>query len=594
MNAAIDAFSTITAQFFYNLLFSCRIICAKFSQLENILNLLSAFVKNYREYTDYEDMRKNFALNIPENFNFSYDVIDRYAAEQPEKRAMVWCNDENEEHFFSFKDISRDTQKAAHFLKNHGIKKGDFVMLLLRRRYEFWWILPALHRIGAVAVPATTQLLKNDIVYRCNSADIKMIISFDDGRVIDEIEAALPECPTVKECVSVSGARKGWIDFHAEFDALPAECENFPRPQGADATHNDDAMLMYFTSGTSGYPKMVMHNFVYPLAHIVTAKFWQNVMDDGLHLSVAETGWGKAVWGKLYGQWISGSAVFVYDMFSFAPDLFFKKIAHYKITTFCAPPTAYRYLIRQDLSKYDLSNLKYCVTAGEAMNSEVFNKFYEKTGIKIHEGYGQTETAILAGTFPGMEVKPGSMGKCAPGYDVQILRPDGKKCDPMETGSIKIRLTNGKPAGLFKGYHKNAEQTNAALGGEWYDTGDTAYYDEDGYIWFVGRNDDLIKTSGFRISPFEVESVLQQHPSVLECAVTGVPDPKRGQIAKATVVLTKDYKPSRELEIELKTFAKEHLALYKIPRMVEFVDELPKTISGKIRRVQIRQQDEKK
>ena len=461
-------------------------------------------------------------------------------------------------------------------------------MLILRRRYEFWWLLPALHRIGAIAVPATNQLLRSDIVYRCNSASIKMIISFDDSHILQEIDSAMSECPSVQEKVSVVGKKEGWTDFHAEFEAMS---DDFPRPKGEEATHNSDTMLMYFTSGTSGYPKMVMHDFTYPLGHIATAKFWQNVMDDGLHISVAETGWAKAVWGKIYGQWIAGTAIFVYDMLSFAPDLFFKKIAHYGVTTFCAPPTAYRFLIRQDLSKYDLSNLKYCVTAGEAMNSEVFNKFFEKTGIKIHEGYGQTESAILAGTFPGMTVKPGSMGKSAPGYDVQIVRPDGKKCEPLESGSIKVNLKNGKPAGLLVGYYKNEEQTKAALGGDWYDTGDTAYYDDDGYIWFVGRNDDLIKSTGFRISPFEVESVLQQHPSVLECAVTGVQDPKRGQVVKATIVLTKGYEATKELDVELKTFAKEHLALYKIPRIIEFVDELPKTISGKIRRAQIRKDD---
>ncbi|MCR5217810.1 AMP-binding protein [Treponema sp.] len=555
------------------------------------MNLLKDFIKDYREYKDYDDMVQNFKLNIPEDFNFSYDVIDRYAELEPEKRALVWCDDEGDEKFFNFKDISRDTQRAAHFLSRHGIKKRDVVMLILRRRYEFWWLLPALHRIGAIAVPATNQLLKHDIIYRCNAADIKMIISFDDGNVMKQIEAALPESKSVQELVTVKGSREGWTDFHKEVDAYGEECNSFPRPQGEAATHNNDSMLMYFTSGTSGYPKMVAHDFTYPLGHITTAKFWQNVMDDGLHISVAETGWGKAVWGKLYGQWIAGTAVFVYDMVSFAPDLFFKKIAHYKVTTFCAPPTAYRFLIRQDLSKYDLSNLKYCVTAGEAMNSEVFNKFLEKTGIKIYEGYGQTESTVLAGTFPGMEVKPGSMGKSAPGYDVQIHNHDGKKCAPLECGSIVVNLKGGKPTGIFKGYYKNPEQTEKALSGEWYDTGDTAYYDDDGYIWFVGRNDDLIKSAGYRISPFEVESVLQQHPSVLECAVTGIKDPKRGQAVKATIVLTKEYKASKELEIELKTFATEHLALYKIPRLIEFVDELPKTISGKIRRVEIRQKD---
>ena len=558
------------------------------------MNLLSEFVKDYREYTGYDDMREHFALNIPQNFNFAYDVIDRYAKEVPEKRALVWCNDEGEERFYNFKQISEASQKAAHFLVNQGIKKGDVVILMLRRRYEFWHIVPALHRIGAVAVPATNQLLKSDIVYRCNAADVKMIIALDDGHVMNEINAAMPECPSVVKRVSVSGARDGWIDYHAEIDALGDECNTFPRPQGEAATHNEDLMLMYFTSGTSGYPKMVMHDFTYPLGHIVTAKLWQNVIDDGLHISVAETGWAKAAWGKIYGQWIAGTALFVYDMLAFTPDLFFKKIAHYKVTTFCAPPTAYRFLIRQDLSKYDLSNLKYCVTAGEAMNSEVFNKFYEKTGLKILEGFGQSESPVLAGTFPGMEVKPGSMGKASPGYDVEVINPNGKKCRPLETGSIVVRLNKGRPAGLLVGYYKDPEKSKAAVGGEWYDTGDLAYYDDEGYIWYVGRNDDLIKSTGYRISPFEVESVLQEHPSVLECAVTGLADPKRGQIVKATIVLVDGYKASKELEVEINTFAKERLALYKIPRVIEFVDALPKTVSGKIRRKQIREDDSKK
>ncbi len=553
------------------------------------MNYLNDFV-DYTEGDTYDKLKANFKIRVPENFNFSYDIVDRYAKEAPDKRAIVWCNDENEEHIYNFKQISEDSQKAANFLAKHDIKKGDVVMLILRRRYEFWWLILALHRIGAICVPATNQLLPEDIAYRTNAAQVKMIISFDDGNILERIDKALPDSPSVKSVVNVSGTRNGWIDFHAEFDSMPAVYE---RPQGEFATHNHDPMLMYFTSGTSGYPKMVIHDFTYPLAHIVTAKFWQNVIDDGLHLSVAETGWGKAVWGKLYGQWIAGSAVFVYDMLSFTPDLFFKHLSHYKVTTFCAPPTAYRFLIRQNIKQYDLSSLKYCVTAGEALNSEVYNKFYEKTGIRMFEAYGQTESTVLAGNFPGMEPKPGSMGKPAPGYDLEIVRPNGTKCDPLETGSLVVHLDKNKPVGLMLGYYKNEEQTKKALGGTYYDTGDTAYYDDDGYIWFVGRNDDIIKSTGFRISPFEVESVLQQHPSVLECAVTGISDPKRGQIVKATVVLNKNYVTDKNLDVELKTFARTHLALYKIPRVIEFVEELPKTISGKIRRVEIRENDEK-
>ena len=554
------------------------------------MNYLADYI-DCREGESYEELKATLNIKVPENFNFSYDVVDRYAREAPEKLALVWCNDDNEVRRYTFKQMSEDSQRAAVFLARHGIRKGDVVMLMLRRRYEFWWLILALHRIGAIAVPATTQLLTEDVVYRTNAAGVKMIISFNDKRVLDEIDKALPQSPTVETVVNVSGARTGWVDFHEEFDA----CEPvFPRPEGEGASHNEDPMLMYFTSGTSGYPKMVMHDFTYPLGHIVTAKFWQNVQEDRLHISVAETGWGKAVWGKLYGQWIAGATVFVYDMLAFTPDLFFRRLSEYKVATLCAPATAWRFLIRQDLSKYDLSQLKYCVTAGEAINPEVSNRFYEKTGIKLFEAYGQTETTCLIGNFVGMEPRAGSMGKPAPGYDVEIVDAEGKRCKPRETGDIVVHLNGRKPVGLFSGYYKNEEQTKKALGGSLYYTGDTAYYDEDGYIWFVGRNDDIIKSTGFRISPFEVESVLLQHPAVLESAVTGMPDPKRGQIVKATIVLTKDYAPSKELELEIKTFAKGNLAVYKIPRVIEFVDKLPKTISGKIRRVEIRKQDESK
>ncbi len=550
------------------------------------MNLLNRFI-NIPEDATYDQMA-GYKVNVPENFNFSYDVVDVYAREVPNKKALVWTDDNGGDLTFSFLEISQWSKRAANFFVSKGIKKGDRVMLFLRRRYEFWWIVLALHRIGAIAIPATTQLLPEDIVYRNNSADVKMIVSLDDGMIQQNIEEAMIKSPSVECLVSVQGARDGWVDFHKELEECTAE---FERPRGEKATHNDDTMLLYFTSGTSGYPKMVMHNFTYPLGHITTAKFWQNVMDDGLHLSVAETGWAKAVWGKIYGQWIAGTAIFVYDMRTFAPELFFKKLSQYKVTTFCAPPTVYRFLIRQDLSKYDISSLKYCVTAGEALNAEVYNKFYEKTGIKMFEGYGQTETAIMAGNFPGMEPKPGSMGKPAPGYNLEIVDEKGERCAPMQTGRIVVHLEKGKPIGLFSGYYRNEDQTVAALSGAVYDTGDTAYYDEDGYIWFVGRSDDIIKSSGFRISPFEVESVLQEHPSVLECAVTGVFDASRGQLVKATIVLNKGYTPSKDLEIEIKTYVKEHLAVYKIPRMVEFVEELPKTISGKIRRVEIRQKD---
>ncbi|QTQ16777.1 AMP-binding protein [Treponema parvum] len=554
------------------------------------MNLYKEYITEARDFKTYEDLKENFKIKTPENFNFSYDIVDRYAREAPEKRALVWCDD-NEEKIFTFAQMSAASKKTAQFLSAHGIKKGDAVMLVLRRRYEFWYFMLALHRIGAMAVPSTVLLLQPDIEYRNNAAAIKMIVSLDDEDVQNEIEKAMPASPTVKSLVTIGKERKGWICFSQEFEEYS---EDFPRPQGDKATHNEDPMLLYFTSGTSGYPKMVAHNFLYPLGHIITAKYWQNVIDDGLHLSIAETGWGKAVWGKLYGQWLAGSAVFTFDMLAFKPDVILHKIEKYKINTFCAPPTIYRYLIRRDLKKYDLSSLKYCVTAGEALNPEVFDRFYEQTGIKMFEAYGQTESTVICGNFPGMTPKPGSMGKPAPGYEVAVVDPDGQPCKPGETGEIVINLKNNHPFGLFTGYFKDKQLTEEVFKSGWYHTKDTAKMDEDGFIWFIGRNDDIIKSAGYRISPFEVESVLQKHPAVLECAVTGVSDIRRGQLVKATVVLSAGYEATKKLELDLQDFVKHHTAPYKRPRVIEFVSELPKTISGKIRRVEIREKDTKK
>lgn len=554
------------------------------------MNFIKDYISHEIDFSNYESLKTNFELKVPQNFNFAFDIVDRYAKEAPEKRALVWVSKSGESITFSFRQIAEYTNKCANVLSSHGIKKGDAVMVILRRRWEFWPTILALHKIGAVAVPATTQLLAKDIEYRMNAAEIKMIVCVDDKSVVSEVESAMKKTSFVENLLlikenPVTKTTLKWLDFSAE---LEAASDDFPRPEGEAATDNSDIMLRYFTSGTSGEPKMVQHNFAYPLGHIVTAKFWQNVIDDGLHFSIAETGWAKAVWGKLYGQWISGSAVFVYDMLSFKPSAVLRQIEKHKVTTFCAPPTVYRYLVRSDLSKFDLSSLKYCVTAGEALNPEVYNKFYEMTGIKMFEGYGQTETTILAGTFPGMEPKPGSMGKAAPGYDLHIIDADGNECGPGETGSIVLRFPDKKPTGVFSGYYKDDALTEKAFAGGIYHTGDTAYKDEDGYIWFVGREDDLIKSAGFRISPFEVESVFQQHPNVLECAVTGIPDKHRGQAVKATIVLTKGTKPTEELRLEILNFVKDRTASYKHPRVIEFVDELPKTISGKIRRVEIR------
>ena len=554
------------------------------------MELSHEFLVEDREFTDYDDFKKNCKLKAPKDFNFAYDIVDRYATDDPNKRALEWCDDNGEEHTFTFADISRESKRAAYWLVSKGIKKGDTVMLILRRRYEWWFFMPALHRIGAIVIPATDQLLQADIEYRTNAADVKMIISYDNPHIQEQIEKAMPKSPTVKTLVTVGKDREGWCSFHKEYESLPAE---FPRPVGDAATHNDDPMLLYFTSGTKKKKKMVIQDYVYPIGHIMTAKYWHGVVDDGLHLTIAETGWAKATWGKLYGQWICGTAQFVYDMNMLKPDKMLHMISKYGLTTFCAPPTVYRFLVRQDLSKYDLSKCRRFSTAGEALNGEVYNKWLEQTGKKIYEGYGQSESTIICGNFMETPVRPGSMGRPNPLYDVEVLDQNGKAVPAGEVGELCIHVENGRPFGLLKGYYKDVSLTAAAFDGGVYHTGDNVYMDEDGYVWFVGRKDDIIKSSGYRISPFEVESVLQKHPAVLECAVTGVEDAKRGMAVKATIVLSAGYedRDHKEMEAEILAFAKENTAMYKCPRIFEFVKELPKTISGKIRRVEIREKD---
>ena len=559
------------------------------------MELSHEFLVEDRDFKDYDDFLQNCKLKAPENFNFAYDIVDRYARDVPEKRALVWIDDNTEDALtFTFADISRESKRAAYWLVQKGIKKGDTVMLVLRRRYEWWILMPALHRIGAIVIPATDQLLQADIEYRTNAADVKMIISYDNPHILEEIEKAMPKSPTVEYLVTVGPQREGWLSFHEEYSKLDPE---FPRPVGDAATHNTDPMLLYFTSGTSGYPKMVLQDFVYPIGHIMTAKYWHGVVDDGLHLTIAETGWAKATWGKLYGQWICGTAQFVYDMNMLKPDKMLQMISKYGLTTFCAPPTVYRFLVRQDLSKYDLSKCQRFSTAGEALNGEVYEKWLEKTGKKIYEGYGQSESTIICGNFMEYsEVRPGSMGRPNPLYKVEVLNPNGKPVPAGEVGELCIHVEDGRPFGLLMGYHKDVSLTAAAFDGGVYHTGDNVYQDKDGYVWFVGRKDDIIKSSGYRISPFEVESVLQKHPAVLECAVTGVEDTKRGMAVKATIVLSADYadRDPKEMELIMSNFAKENTAMYKCPRIYEFVKELPKTISGKIRRVEIREKDKGK
>ena len=541
-------------------------------------------------FSSEEDYRKNLHFNIPENFNFAYDVMDVWAEEQPDKVALIWTNDEGEEKFFTFADIKRESDQTAAYFASLGIGHGDMVMIILKRRYEWWLTMLALHKLGAIAIPATHMLTKHDIVYRNNRASVRAIVCVGEDYVLTQVSDAMSESPTVQTLISVGPeVPDGFHDWHKEWQNAPA----FVRPNHVNT--NDDTMLMYFTSGTSGEPKMVAHDFLYPIGHIPTGVFWHNLHRGSIHLTVADTGWGKAVWGKFYGQWFAGAAVFVFDHEKFTAEKLLRKIEQYHITSFCAPPTVYRFMIREDFSQYDLSSLRYCCTAGEALNAAVYDKFYELTGIRLMEGFGQTETCMTLGTMPWMTPKPGSMGKPNAQYDIDLLKPDGTPCEDGEKGQIVVRVGDVKPLGLFKGYYRDDKLTRQAWHDGIYYTGDMAWRDEDGYYWFVGRIDDVIKSSGYRIGPFEVESALMTHPAVVECAITGVPDDIRGMVVKATVVLGKEWKDKAgdELVKELQNHVKHETAPYKYPRIIEFVDELPKTISGKIRRVEIREKDKK-
>lgn len=552
--------------------------------------MLERFVKQ-TTFESQKDFIKNFKVIVPENFNFGYDVVDVWAEEEPNRKALCWTNDKGDHVDFTFAEIKKYSDQTASYFQSLGIGHGDMVMLILKRRFEFWFSIIALHKLGAVAIPATHLLTKKDIIYRANAADIKMIVVAGEEEITKHVLDAMPESPTVKTLVSIGPeVAEGFEDFHKGIEnAAP-----FTRPKHANS--NEDISLMYFTSGTTGNPKMVAHDFTYPLGHIVTGSYWHNLHSDSLHLTIADTGWGKAVWGKLYGQWIAGANVFVYDHEKFIPANMLQMIQDYGITSLCAPPTIFRFLIREDLSKYDLSSLKYCTIAGEALNPAVYESFYKLTGIKLMEGFGQTETTPTVATFPWMEPKPGSMGVPNPQYDVDLIRPDGSPVEDGEQGQIVIRTCNGKPLGLFKEYYRDSERTKEAWHDGVYYTGDIAWRDEDGYLWFVGRADDVIKSSGYRIGPFEVESALMTHPAVVECAITGVPDEIRGQVVKATIVLAKDYREAdkESLTKEIQDHVKNVTAPYKYPRIVEFVNELPKTISGKIRRVEIRDKDTNK
>ncbi len=542
---------------------------------------------NKINFDSYEDFLENFHVNVPNDFNFGYDVIDRYAEEMPEKEAILWVNDRGESQHITYRALKNVTDRCAAFLLGIGIEKGDRVMLILKRRIEWWYTMIALHKIGAVAIPATHMLTEKDIIYRCHMASISCIVACGDPVVLNHVQKARRFCPMLRHCISIGPTvPNGFYDYWRGIQ----EADPFIKPERNKVTDN---FLLYFTSGTTGEPKMVMHDHSYPLAHIITAKYWHNLHDNSLHLTLADTGWGKAVWGKFYGQMIAGATVFIYDYEGqFQPKDLLQVLQDYHITSFCAPPTIYRFLIREDVSTYNLSRLEWCTTAGEALNPSVFEEWKRLTGITIYESYGQTETTLVVGTYPWVNPHPGAMGVRNAQYDIDVVDENDNHVGPMEHGELVIHVKDGKrPLGLFKGYYRNDEMTEKRIVNGLYHTGDVVYYDEDNYLWFVSRIDDVIKTSGYRVGPFEVESALMTHPAVVECAITAVPDDIRGQIVKATIVLTEEYrtKADQSLVKELQDHVKHETAPYKYPRVIEFVDELPKTISGKIRRVEIRE-----
>ena len=557
--------------------------------------LYEKFIGRSRDdFATLEDLQKNYQLSIPDDFNFAFDCLDVMADETPDALALLWLSSEGEEKRFTFEDIRRLSIKAANFFLALGIKKGDMVMLTMARDWRYWPVLMGLHRMGGIAVPAVYLLTKKDLEYRMNAASVKMLLTTPRFGVVQAMEDALPACPTVEKLAVFGGKtpNEKWIDFDAGWEAAPQTplCRN---------NLKTDMMLMSFTSGTTGFPKMVWHDYTYPLGHIITGCFWHRCEEGGLHFTISDTGWLKSLWGKMYSQWLAGSAVFTYDYESpaskfSAPDIL-EKIARYKVTTFCAPPTMYRYFIKEDLSKYDFSSLRHCTTAGEALNPQVYKEWFKKTGLKIFEGFGQTETTLCCWTgYPWMQPRLGSMGLPAPGYHLIIIDENGEEAPCGVTGEICIRTdaaVGGKPCGMFWGYYRDEQMTKNVWPDGLYHTGDTAYRDKMGFLWYVGRADDVIKSSGYRIGPFEVESVLMEHPAVTECAVTGVPDPERGFAVKATIVLSRGYSGSAELTKELQEHVKNITAPYKYPRIVQYVDALPKTVSGKIRRVEIRQID---
>ena len=532
------------------------------------------------EIKDENGGLKKLTLNYPDNFNFGYDVVDEYAAVSPDKRAMVWCNVENEEHIFTFLDVKRYSNKMANVFREYGIGRGDRVMLVLKRHYEYWFAAVALHKLGAVMIPATHMLTVDDFVYRINASGVKAIVCTAQDDVPSTIKQALRKSEKNPRLWCVQKDVEGFFNLTSQMETAG---DAFDRVETSAA----DPMMLYFTSGTTGYPKGVIHDFTYPLAHIVTAKYWQQAQDDGLHFTVAETGWAKASWGKIYGQWLIGRAVMIYDFDNFDPKQLVTVINRYGVTSFCAPPTVYRYLVRKGIES--MPTLKHASTAGEMLAPEVFRKFTQETGIPLCEGYGQTETTLLMANFKGRQPKEGAMGTVSPFYNIELRDKDGKQVPDGQIGEVVIiPPASGKQAGVFTGYLDNEEQYKYVWRGGVYHTGDAAYRDSDGLYWFHGRFDDIIKTGGFRVGPYEIENVLMEHPAVVECSVIGVPDKLRGQAIKAVIVPGHGYEPTRELELAIKEFCNRRLAEYKWVRLVEFVSAMPKTISGKIKKTELR------
>ncbi len=566
--------------------FCAVVIPGKPEEAETAAIIEPAAEKKPRVYADFiapiEDAHgalQSISFKNEERFNFAFDVVDELGRRKPNKLAMLHLDHNKTERRFTFGDISKMSSRAANYFRSLGIKKGDRVMLVLKRNYQFWISIIALHKLGAIVIPATDQLLEKDFVYRFDAAGVSAIVCTAESNAPAEAELAMEKCPQVTVRIIASGSREGWHDFDSEYEMFRS---SFARTE--DTPCGSEPMLMYFTSGTTGYPKIAAHTHTYPLGHFITAKYWHCVDPDGIHFTISDTGWGKAVWGKLYGQWLCEAAVFTYDFDRFDSADILPLFAKHNITTFCAPPTMYRFMIKEDLSKFDLSSIKYATTAGEALNPEVFTQFKKATGLSIMEGFGQTETTLALGTLVGMTPRVGSMGKPSPLFDIDIVDSDGNPAGVGETGEIIVRTDKSIPCGLFTGYYRNEDLTNAAWHDGLYHTGDTAWKDEEGYYWFVGRTDDVIKSSGYRIGPFEIESVIMELPYVLECAVSPAPDEIRGQVVKASIVLTKGTEATEELKKEIQEYVKTHTAPYKYPRIVVFRESLPKTISGKIQR----------